>query len=151
MAAGLGACSSTTDPPPPSGSTAVTTTTAAPVTTTTVSTAAVAAHVSQILANGNNAITAAKVLNGNAAYTAASTAFNSAALQLQAFTYPAAAQSDAKTLVAILFKLSEDATQMVSAGINAASVGQNIENDEGTEEADSNALRHDLALSPATP
>ncbi len=105
-------------------------------------------QVASILAAGSAAITKAKAESGNTAYADASTAFNATAQQLQALTYPANAQADAKALVAILEKLSADATQAESDA--GATVLQNVQNDEGTELADSDALRHDLGLPPAT-
>lgn len=115
--------------------------------TTTVSTTAVGQKVLAILTAGEAAIEHAKTLSGNASYTAASNAFDTGAQQLQALDYPPAARADAKAEVAILEKLSVDAQQAITDP--SESVVQNVENDEGTEKADSDALRHDLGLPPA--
>jgi hypothetical protein len=127
---------------------ATATTTSTSVTTTTLSTAAVGQKVLTALNAGSASIAQAKQESGNAEYTAASTAFSNTAQAIQAIDYPAADQGDAKALVAILEKLSLDAQQVIDAP--TAATLQNIENDEGTELADSDALRHDLGLPAAS-
>jgi hypothetical protein len=125
----------------------------APTTTSsTASTAAVGQQVLAILTNGNAAVQRDKEgSNTNAAATAVANDFASVAQQLQAIMFPGGTTADdAKTLVAILNKLSEDASQL--AGASAALIAPitaNITNDEGTEKADAAALRHDLGLPPA--
>ena len=137
-----------------SSSTATTSTTsttaATGVTTTTVSTSAVAQQVLSILTTDNANVQRDKAISDNSvALPKVAGDFSLAAQQLQALTYPASAQSDAKALVAILEKLSVDANQLNTSDPGLAqSVAQTLTSDEGTEAGDSGALRNDLGLPP---
>ncbi len=129
--------------------TPVPTTSVQPSTTaSTVSVAVLDQHVLAILNAGNATIAADKAKPGDTGFPGVQAAFNNTAQQLQGLTYPSASQADAKTLVAILEKLSADVGQVIASPNTTEE--QNIENDEGTELADSDALRHDLGL-PASP
>jgi hypothetical protein len=148
----LAGCSSTS-----TGPTTTTTTTstgiAPAVSTTTVSTAALAQQVLSIITVGNANVQRDKAISDNSvALPKISADFSSAAQQLQALTYPAAFQTDAKALVAILEKLSFDATTLNSTTDLSLlqSAAATLTNDEGTEVATSGALRHDLGLPPVT-
>lgn len=122
-------------------------------TTTTIDVHALGQKVMSILSTGNAEITQDKAISDNTtSFDDISKAFSSTAQALQSLAYPANAQSDAKALDAALVKLSEDAS--IIAGASDLSMLQASENsmvsDEGTEEADSDALRHDLGLPPAS-
>lgn len=124
------------------------TTTTTGATATTQNTATLGAHVLAIINTASATVNTDKAESGDSGFPGVKAAFNNAAQQLQALTYPSADQSDAKALVAILEKLSVDVSQVIAAP--ATGEIQNLENDEGTELADSDALRHDLGL-PASP
>jgi hypothetical protein len=146
----LAACSSTPSASPSTSVAASTATNSMPSTTSsTVSVAAVGQQVLSIISTNNAAIQAAKTQPGTSGFPAIATAFGTAAQQLQNLNYPANAQADAKALVAILEKLSVDASQASNAGAAIGAVAQNVSSDEGTERADQDALRHDLGLPPA--
>ena len=138
-----------------STTTAVPATTAAPsstaATTTTLNVKAVGQKVLAIINSGNAAIDRDKKISGQSTeFKAVSGDFSSAAQQLQALTYPPDA-ADAKALVAILNKLAFDASQAATASATSLnSLLTVIETDEGTEVADSDSLRHDLGLPPAS-
>ena len=143
LAVGLTACGSST--PSSKAPTHAHVTKASPTTTTsTVPVAVTGQRVLAILAAGNATVQTDKNEPGTTGFAGVAAAFNSAAQQLQAMTYPTDAQADAKILVAILEKLSADVTQ--AASDQTATILQNVENDESTELADSDALRHDLGL-----
>lgn len=127
---------------------AASTATTGATSTTAPNTAALGAHVLAIINTASSTVNKDKAEPGDSGFPGVKAAFNNAAQQLQALTYPSADQSDAKALVAILEKLSEDVAQVIQSP-NTAEI-QNVENDEGTEVADSDALRHDLGL-PASP
>jgi hypothetical protein len=139
-----------------STTTAVPATTAAPsstaATTTTLNVKAVGQKVLAIINSGNAAIDRDKKISGQSTeFKAVSGDFSSAAQQLQALTYPPDAAADAKALVAILNKLAFDASQAATASATSLnSLLTVIETDEGTEVADSDSLRHDLGLPPAS-
>lgn len=125
------------------------------LTTTTVSAAVVGQKVLAIIKASNDQIQANKALPDSQWPTADAQAFQSAAEQLQALTYPPDAQADAKALVAILEKLAYDSSSLATDAQNENAVGAESDatattNDEGTELADSDALRHDLGLPPAS-
>ncbi len=146
----LGACSSSK----PTTTATASSTTAAPTTTvgTTTTTIDVKALGQQVLTiiNTNEArITADKAKPGTTGFADIAASFSAAAQQLQNLTYPADAQSDAKALSAILVKLSADASQAAQPDALLGDIAQNLTNDEGTELADSDALRHDLGLPPS--
>jgi len=106
-----------------------------------------------IIDSGNAAIQADKQKSPNrVAFTDVSAVFASTAQQLQSLTYPADAQADAKAVVAILETLSGDTSQLAQATsvVEQDAILGNITNDETTDEADSDALRHDLGLPPAS-
>jgi len=148
LAAGATACSMNSSTRP---KTAVATT-AASTTTSQPSPAVLSRQVLAIIDNGETAIKKAETISNDNSqeYTAISAACDTIARQLQALTYPADAQADAKTFVAILEKESKDLTQAAPSADVDASTLQIIINDQNTEKADSNALRHDLGLPPAT-
>jgi hypothetical protein len=133
-----GACSSSkpTGTAAPSSTDATTTTTAGVTDTPLLN-----AKVQLILSSVNVAIAQAH-LNG---YGSTGPAFDTAAQQLQNLSFPANAQADAKSVTAVLEKLSADADQVATGN----GVAQTVSNDEGTEVAASDALRHDLGLPPA--
>ncbi|MDA8118432.1 MAG: hypothetical protein M0000_13815 [Actinomycetota bacterium] len=130
-------------------STGTTTATTTRPTTTTINAAAVGGKVVAILNAGNAAIQQDKKISNNTqAFTAISNEFASQAQKIQDLTYPPNAVSDAKALAAILEKLSVDAQQASTASLATVSVIEaNVANDEGTEAADSAALKHDLGVS----
>lgn len=112
------------------------------VTTTTTTTApSVAPKVLAILTNLDSQTTA---LAGSSQWTQLANVFGTAATQLQALTYPANAQADAKTVIRDLNKLSADATEAPDAG------DTNLLADVSGAHADDDALRSDLGL-PAAP
>lgn len=132
---------------------AVTPTTNGATTSTTIDVAHLSQKVLSFLNAGNAAIIRDEnIKNLNTAAAHVSRDFSAAANDLQALSYPSADQGDAKALVAILQKLSVDAGQLALA--TEVSVQQSllssILSDEGTERGDSNALRQDLGLPPAS-
>lgn len=128
------------------------TTVAVVASTTTFDKQALGRQVLAILHAGNARIAQEKKLPGTSAFEPISKTFGDVAQQLAALTYPASAQADAKALVAILDKLSFDASQVPSASLATASGLYSVmESDQGTELANSDALRRDLGLPPATP
>ena len=97
----------------------------------------------QVLAILNTINKQTRALTNSTNWSVLATDFGSAAQHLQALAYPEAAQSDAKAFVAILEKLQADAIQVPSAGT------ADFTKDLGPAHADSDALRHDLGLTPA--
>ena len=145
----LGACSSSkpsTTAAGPSSSLSPTTTAAA---TTTIDVKALGQQVLSIISTNDATIDTDKAKPGTTGFPGVAAAFDNAAQQLQNLTYPSNAQADAKALVAILEKLSADASQASKPDALLAGIAQNITNDESTEHADNEALRHDLGLPPS--
>ncbi|NNN22445.1 MAG: hypothetical protein HKL80_10650 [Acidimicrobiales bacterium] len=101
-----------------------------------------------IINNGNAQIQKDKAISDqSAAFKAVSSDFSNVASQLQALTYPASAQADAKAVIHDLNKLSYDTSQAATASLSMLqALEQTIVSDEGTEKADSDALRSDLGL-----
>jgi hypothetical protein len=97
-----------------------------------------------VLAILTNIDTQTSALSNTSSWSTLATVYSNAAQQLQALSYPANAQADAKAMVAILNKLAADAELVPTAGES------DLLNDVGTGHADSDALRNDLGL-PSAP
>lgn len=139
VGAALGACGSSTASNP---TTTVVAHTASPSTTSLASTTTTAAPSvgPQVLGILNNLDSQVNADASGPNYSALTTAFGNAAQQLQAITFPAADQADAKTLIRDLNKLSADATEQDAA---------QLQSDLETAHADDDTLRGDLQLAPA--
>ncbi len=114
-------------------------------------------QVLRIINTENGAIQKAKARTD---FAAASKDFSTAATELRAVKYPKLARADAKALEGILGTLSYDAGQVaiyatrekdgtLSAIAVLEGLMSTVQGNEGTELADSDALRADLGLPPA--
>ncbi len=139
----VGACGSSTATKPAAKASAPVTA-RAPAPTTTVAPAPVATTTAvgpQVLSILTTLNTCDSAQSGTTNYAALSACFKTAANQLQVLTYPANTQADAKAFVADLDRLSADALEVNTPGLNT---------DLAAASADSSALRHDLGLPPAS-